>query len=247
MCEWPLWSMASVKLMTLFRTKKHVNAKPSERIYVAHKKSKYTSKLMYIGWRKLSSCLHKLWSKQRLFPEFFLERVLRGGGGVGRVPNSSSQPDFSPNPSYQICNPISSARLLTDAHHEVKALIDAIWIMNLHSPRPKKITHPAGEHSSSSNPCWHHHIKTTSVFCTILIQITVFTFLFFAAAVIITLRTSAGSLRSKSFRPRSSRKLGREHNNKRRGRGKRKRLPRNSTIPKNVYAASDWCGAGCVD
>ena len=166
---------------------------------------------------------------------------------MGRVPNPSSQPDSSPNPSYQICNPISSACLLTDAHHEVKALIDAIWIMNLHSPGLKKITHPAGEHSSSSNPCWHHHIKTTSVFCTILIQITVFTSLFFAAAVIITLRTSAGSLRSKSFRPRSSRKLGREHNNKRRGRGKRKRLPRNSTIPKNVYAASDWCGAGCVD
>ena len=70
------------------------------------------------------------------------------------------------------------------------------------------ITHPAGEHSSSSNPCWHHHIKTSSVFCTI----TVFTFLFFATAVIITLRTSAGSLRSKSFHPRSSRKLGREHN-----------------------------------
>ena len=135
-----------------------------------------------------------------------------GGERVGRVPNSSCQPDFSPNPSYQICNPISSARLLTDAHHEVKALIDAIWIMNLHSPRPKKITHPAGEHSSSSNPCWHHHIKTTSVFCTILIQITVFPFLFFATAVIITLRTSAGSLRSKSFHPRSSRKLGREHN-----------------------------------
>ena len=186
-------------------------------------------------------------SRQPLISEFFLERVLKGGVRVGRVPNSSCQPDFSPNPSYQICNPISSACLLTDACHEVKALIDAIWIMNLHSPRPKKITHPAGEHSSSSNPCWHHHIKTTSVFCTILIRITVFPLLFFAAAVIITLRTSAGSLRSKSFRPRSSRKLGREHNNKRRGRGKRKRLPRNSTIPKNVYAASDWCGAGCVD
>ena len=84
--------------------------------------------------------------------------------------------------------------------------------MNLHSPGLKKISHPAGEHSSSSNPCWHHHIKTTSVFCTILIQITVFTFLFFPAAVIITLRTPAGSLRSKSFRPRSSRKLGRKHN-----------------------------------
>ena len=40
-----------------------------------------------------------------------------------RVPNTSSQPDFSPNPSYQICNPISSALLLTDAHHEVKTLI----------------------------------------------------------------------------------------------------------------------------
>ena len=151
-------------------------------------------------------------SRQPLIPEFFLERVLKGGMRVGRVPNSSCQPDFSPNPSYQICNPISSACLLTDAHHEVKALIDAIWIMNLHSPRPKKITHPAGEHSSSSNPCWHHHIKTTSVFCTILIRITVFPLLFFAAAVIITLRTSAGSLRSKSFRPRSSRKLGRERN-----------------------------------
>ena len=86
------------------------------------------------------------------------------------------------------------------------------WIMNLHSPGLKKISHPAGEHSSSSGPCWHHHIKTTSVFCTILIRITVFTLLFFAAAVIITLRTSAGSLRSKIFRPRSSRKLGREHN-----------------------------------
>ena len=98
----------------------------------------------------------KLKSRQPLIPEFFLERVLiggRGGGDVGRVPNPSSQPDSSPNPSYQICNPISSACLLTDAHHEVKALIDAIWIMNLHSPRPKKITHPAGEHSSSSNPC----------------------------------------------------------------------------------------------
>ena len=151
-------------------------------------------------------------SRQPLIPEFFLERVLKGGVRVGRVPNSSCQPDFSPNPSYQICNPISSACLLTDAHHEVKALIDAIWIMNLHSPGPKKITHPAGEHSSSSNPCWHHHIKTTSVFCTILIQITVFPSLFFAAAVIITLRTSAGSLRSKRFRPRSSKKLGREHN-----------------------------------
>ena len=49
------------------------------------------------------------------------------------------------------------------------------------------------------------------VFCTILIRITVFT-LFFATAVIITLRTSAGSLRSKSFRLRSSEKLGRKHN-----------------------------------
>ena len=57
---------------------------------------------------------------------------------VGRVPNPSSQPDSSPNPSYQICNPISSACLLTDAHHEVKALIDAIWIMNLHS-RSRKL------------------------------------------------------------------------------------------------------------
>ena len=37
-------------------------------------------------------------------------------------------------------------------------------------------------------------------------------FVIFAAAVILTLRTSSGSLRSKSFRPRSSRKLGREHN-----------------------------------
>ena len=124
---------------------------------------------------------------------------------------SSSHPDFSANSSYQICNPISSARWLTDEHHEVRALIDAIWIMNLHSPGLKKITHPAGEHSSFSNHCWHHH-KTTSVFCTILIQITVFTFLLFAAVVIITLRTSAGGLRSKSFHPRSSRKLGREHN-----------------------------------
>ena len=184
-------------------------------------------------------------SRQPLIPEFFLERVLKGRVRVGRVPNSSCQPDFSPNPSYQICNPISSARLLTDAHHEVKALIDAIWIMNLHSPRPKKITHPAGEHSSSSNPCWHHHIKTTSVFCTILIQITVFTFLFFAAAVIITLRTSAGSLRSKRFRPRSSKKLGWEHNKE--GGGGKECLLRSSTIPKNVYAASDWCSAGCVD
>ena len=92
-------------------------------------------------------------SRQPLIPEFFLERVLKAGVRVGRLPNSSCQPDFSPNPSYQICNPISSACLLTDAHYEVKALIDAIWIMNLHSPRPKKITHPAGEHSSSSNPC----------------------------------------------------------------------------------------------
>ena len=93
-------------------------------------------------------------SRQPLIPEFFLERVLTGGGGdVGRVPNPSSQLDVSPNPSYQICNPISSSRLLTDAHHEVKAPIDAIWIINLHSPGLKKSTHPAGEHSSSSNPC----------------------------------------------------------------------------------------------
>ena len=42
---------------------------------------------------------------------------------MGRVPYPSSQPDFSRNPSYQICNPISSARLLTDAHYEVKRLI----------------------------------------------------------------------------------------------------------------------------
>ena len=66
---------------------------------------------------------------------------------------SSSHPDFSANSSYQICNPISSARWLTDEHHEVRALIDAIWIMNLHSPGLKKITHPAGEHSSFSNHC----------------------------------------------------------------------------------------------
>ena len=72
---------------------------------------------------------------------------------MGRVPNPSSQPELSANPSYQICNPISSARLQTDQHPEVKALIDAIWIMNLHSPGLKKITHPAGEHSSSYNPC----------------------------------------------------------------------------------------------
>ena len=97
-------------------------------------------------------------SRQPLISEFFLEGIVRGGwggggGGVLRVPNPSSQLDFCPNPSYQICNPISSARLLTDVHHEVKALIDAIWIMNLHSPGLKKITHPAGEYSSSSNPC----------------------------------------------------------------------------------------------
>ena len=185
-------------------------------------------------------------SRQPLIPEFFLERVLKGGVRVGRVPNSSCQPDFSPNPSYQICNPISSACLLTDARHEVKALIDAIWIMNLHSSRPKKITHPAGEHSSSSNPCWHHHIKTTSVFCTILIQITVFTFLFFAAAVIITLRTSAGSLRAARGSAQGLRKSWDESITKK-GEGERKRLLRNCTIPKNVYAATDCCGAGCVD
>ena len=97
-------------------------------------------------------------SRQPLIPEFFLERVLKeggGGGGAGvlRVPNPSSKPDFSPNLSYQICNPICSACLLTDAHHEVKALIGAIWIMNLHSPGLKKTNYPAGEHSSSSNPC----------------------------------------------------------------------------------------------
>ena len=80
-------------------------------------------------------------SRQPLIPEFFLERVLKeggGGGGVLRVPNPSSKPDFSPNLSYQICNPICSACLLTDAHHEVKALIGAIWIMNLHS-RSRKL------------------------------------------------------------------------------------------------------------
>ena len=93
--------------------------------------------------------------RQPLIPELFLERVLKGVGWgvVWRVPNPSFQPDFSPNPTHQISNPISSACLLTDAHHEVKAMIDAIWIMNLHSPGLKKITHPAGEHSSSSNPC----------------------------------------------------------------------------------------------
>ena len=111
-------------------------------------------------------------------------------------------------PVTKICNPISSARLLTDAHHEVKALIDAIWIMNLHSPRPKKITHPAGEHSSSSNPCWHHHIKTT---CLLHNPHSNHSLHFiFATAAIITLGTSAGSLRSKSFRTRSSKKLGRK-------------------------------------
>ena len=150
-------------------------------------------------------------SRQPLIPEFFLERVLKGGVRVGRVPNSSCQPDFSPNPSYQICNPISSACLLTDAHHEVKALIDAIWIMNLHSPGLKKSTHPAGEHSSSSNPCWHHHIKTTCLLHNPYPNHGLH-FVIFAAAVIITLRTSAGSPRSKSFHPRSSRKLGREQN-----------------------------------
>ena len=94
-------------------------------------------------------------SRQPLIPEFFLERVLkRGGGGLWGgylIPVLSLT--LVQIPVTKICNPISSARLLTDAHHEVKALIDAIWIMNLHSPGLKKITHPAGEHSSSSNPC----------------------------------------------------------------------------------------------
>ena len=97
-------------------------------------------------------------SRQPLISEFSIRRGSEegGGGGLGvvlRVPKPSYQLDFCPNPSYQICNPISSACLLTDVHHEVKALIDAIWIMNLHSPGLNKITHPAGEYSSSSNPC----------------------------------------------------------------------------------------------
>ena len=128
---------------------------------------------------------------------------------MGRVPNPSSQPDSSPNPSYQICNPISSACLPTDAHHEVKALIDAIWIINLHSRSRKLLillvnTLPLPTLVDTT-------ILKPPVFCTILIRITVYT-LFFATAVIITLRTSAGSLRSKSFRLRSSEKLGRKHN-----------------------------------
>ena len=53
--------------------------------------------------------------------------------GRGDVPNPSSQPNFGPNSSYQIYNPISSARLLTDAHHHVKTLTVAVWSMNLHS------------------------------------------------------------------------------------------------------------------
>ena len=115
-------------------------------------------------------------SRQPLIPEFFLERVLKGGVRVGRVPNSSCQPDFSPNPSYQICNPISSACLLTDAHHEVKALIDAIWIMNLHSRSSKLLillvnTLPLLTLVDTT-------ILKPPVFCTILIRITVFTLLF---------------------------------------------------------------------
>ena len=81
--------------------------------------------------------------RQPLIPDFvFSERVQTEGGGAGGVPKPSSQPKFSadpssqpnvgPNSSYQICNPISSAPLLTDVYHEVKALTRAVWIMNLH-------------------------------------------------------------------------------------------------------------------
>ena len=69
-------------------------------------------------------------SRQPLILDFvFSERVQTGGGGV---PKPSSQPNVGPNSSYEICNPISSAPLLTDVHHEVKALTRAVWIMNLH-------------------------------------------------------------------------------------------------------------------
>ena len=78
------------------------------------------------------------------------------GGGGGEVPNASSQPNFGPNPSYQIRNPIPSDCLQTDVHNELKALIDSVWI-HLPSPGQKEIFHCAGEHSLSSNPCWHKH------------------------------------------------------------------------------------------
>ena len=111
---------------------------------------------------------------------------------------------------YQICNPISSALLLTDAHHEVKRLIvldyelsftwteqnflSCWWTLFLFQPL---LTPPYKNHLCLlHNPYPNHGLH----------------FVIFAAAVIITLRTSAGSLRSKSFHPRSSRKLGREHN-----------------------------------
>ena len=126
-----------------------------------------------------------------------------------RVPNPSSKPDFSPNLRYQICNPICSACLLTDAHHEVKALIGAIWIMNLHSPGLKNII-----------------LLVNTLLLPTLVDISILkpllssaqsssesqSSLCYFSLLLYLRRTSAGSLRNKSFRPRSSRKLGRKHN-----------------------------------
>ena len=144
---------------------------------------------MYISWSNKSfpvACLNyeaKFEAKTTANSGLcFFRKGLNGGG----VPKPSSQPKFSadpssqpnvgPNSSYQICNPISSAPLLTDVHHEVKALTRAVWIMNLHWTGQMKISYSAGEHSS--NHSWHYRIKTTSVCCTIRVRVTVFTLSF---------------------------------------------------------------------
>ena len=49
------------KTYDIIQNKKHVNAKHSERIYPAHKESKYTSKLVYISGKNKSfqvACLN---------------------------------------------------------------------------------------------------------------------------------------------------------------------------------------------
>ena len=97
------------------------------------------------------------------------------------VPNPSSQPKFGSNPSSQanFCqNPsykckIPLLMIICKVMHinKLKALIDAIWI-RVPSPGLKKISHSAGEHSFSSSPCWHNHMKTNSIICTILVWLT---------------------------------------------------------------------------
>ena len=122
---------------------------------------------------------------------------MKGGGGGDQIPVPSPNVCKIPVPSLNLVQiPVTKSKIPFPliVCRLISKNVD--WRrLDTHIPSPglKKISHSSGEQSLSSSPCWHNHIETNCIICTILVRLTVSTF---AAAVLVRFISAGENLRS---------------------------------------------------